>query len=153
MALALAIIGLAVGIALGLLFKVLVLVPAIALAVIFALIVGLARSDSFTLEYDDESRHSCVRAAIPATPLSVQIKRTGASPRLREWSQSPAAIGDGRSGPCPRNGERVKKNGSLRHRSRCDGISHDRRLAPELALFLFRLIEEMKSQQVRVIPP
>jgi predicted Na+-dependent transporter len=47
MALSWAIICTVVGIALGLRFKVLVLVPAIALAVIFALIVGVARGDSF----------------------------------------------------------------------------------------------------------
>jgi hypothetical protein len=47
MALALAIIGVLVGIALGLRFKVLALVPAIPVATTFALIVGLARGESF----------------------------------------------------------------------------------------------------------
>jgi hypothetical protein len=47
MALALAVIGVLVGIALGLRFKFLILVPAIASAVIFALILGLARDESF----------------------------------------------------------------------------------------------------------
>ena len=44
---ALAIIAVVVGIALGLRFKVLILVPAIGIAEIFALIVGLARGESF----------------------------------------------------------------------------------------------------------
>jgi hypothetical protein len=47
MVLALSIIGVLAGIALGLLFKVFVLAPAITLAVIFALIVGVARGETF----------------------------------------------------------------------------------------------------------
>jgi hypothetical protein len=47
MAPALAIIGLVVGITFGLRFKVLILVPAIGIAEIFALIVGIARGESF----------------------------------------------------------------------------------------------------------
>jgi hypothetical protein len=43
----LTVIGILVGIALGLRYKALILVPAITLAAIFALIVGLARADSF----------------------------------------------------------------------------------------------------------
>jgi hypothetical protein len=43
----LAIIGALIGIALGLRYKVLILAPAVTLAMIFALMVGVARADSF----------------------------------------------------------------------------------------------------------
>jgi hypothetical protein len=47
MAFELAIIGVVVGIVLGLRYKILILVPAVPFAMIFAIIVGVARADSF----------------------------------------------------------------------------------------------------------
>jgi hypothetical protein len=69
--------------------------------------------------------------------------------RLRKWSQSPAAIGDGRSGPCSQNGERITDNRLAADRMQLAGNPRTMRLA--LDVVYLNVLVGMIRKMCRVV--